>query len=136
MRCPKAELHELLNPHTYIGLAPQIVDTIVATYGVRAVASENGSGGSGGRLTYAQAGVDIDEGDSLVERIKPLAAATRRAGAVGSIGGFGGLFDLSALPRPYKKPTAGRMHRRGGHQAGSCQAGPAVTPPLASTLWR
>ena len=47
-------------------------------------------------LTYADAGVDIDKGDRLVDRIKPLVKATRRAGADGSIGGFGGAFDLKA----------------------------------------
>jgi phosphoribosylaminoimidazole synthetase len=47
-------------------------------------------------LTYAQAGVDIDAGAALVERIKPLAKATRRAGAEASLGGFGALFDLKA----------------------------------------
>jgi phosphoribosylformylglycinamidine cyclo-ligase len=47
-------------------------------------------------LTYAGAGVDIAAGDALVEAIKPLAAATRRAGAIGGIGGFGALFDLRA----------------------------------------
>jgi phosphoribosylformylglycinamidine cyclo-ligase len=47
-------------------------------------------------LTYAQAGVDIDAGAALVERIKPLARATRRPGADGSLGGFGALFDLKA----------------------------------------
>ncbi len=47
-------------------------------------------------LTYAQAGVDIDAGAALVEAIKPLAAATRRAGAEPSLGGFGALFDLKA----------------------------------------
>lgn len=47
-------------------------------------------------LTYADAGVDIDAGDRLVDRIKPLVKATRRAGADGSIGGFGGGFDLKA----------------------------------------
>jgi phosphoribosylformylglycinamidine cyclo-ligase len=47
-------------------------------------------------LTYAQAGVDIDAGNALVERIKPLAKATRRAGAEASLGGFGALFDLKA----------------------------------------
>jgi phosphoribosylaminoimidazole synthetase len=46
-------------------------------------------------LTYAGAGVDIDAGDALVERIKPLAAMTRRAGANADLGGFGGLFDLA-----------------------------------------
>jgi phosphoribosylaminoimidazole synthetase len=47
-------------------------------------------------LTYAQAGVDIDAGAALVERIKPLAKATRRPGAEVSLGGFGALFDLKA----------------------------------------
>ena len=47
-------------------------------------------------LTYADAGVDIDKGDRLIDRIKPLVKATRRAGADGSIGGFGGAFDLKA----------------------------------------
>lgn len=47
-------------------------------------------------LTYAQAGVDIDAGNALVEAIKPLAKATRRPGADGSLGGFGALFDLKA----------------------------------------
>ena len=45
-------------------------------------------------LTYADSGVDIDAGNRLVDRIKPLAKATTRAGVMGSIGGFGGLFDL------------------------------------------
>jgi phosphoribosylformylglycinamidine cyclo-ligase len=47
-------------------------------------------------LTYADAGVDIDAGAAMVERIKPLTRATRRPGADGEIGGFGGLFDLKA----------------------------------------
>ncbi len=47
-------------------------------------------------LTYAQAGVDIDAGNALVERIKPLAKSTRRPGAEASLGGFGALFDLRA----------------------------------------
>ncbi len=45
---------------------------------------------------YAEAGVDIDAGNALVERIGPLAQRTRRPGWVGSIGGFGALFDLKA----------------------------------------
>jgi phosphoribosylformylglycinamidine cyclo-ligase len=45
-------------------------------------------------LTYAQAGVDIDAGNRMVELIKPLVRATARAGADAEIGGFGGLFDL------------------------------------------
>ncbi len=44
--------------------------------------------------TYRDAGVDIDAGNALVRAIKPLARATRRAGADGDLGGFGALFDL------------------------------------------
>src|SRR5499427_8306515 len=47
-------------------------------------------------LTYAQAGVDSDAGEALVEAIKPLAKATRRPGADAALGGFGALFDLKA----------------------------------------
>ena len=47
-------------------------------------------------LTYADAGVDIDAGNRLVDRIKPLARMTRRPGADAELGGFGGLFDLKA----------------------------------------
>ena len=46
--------------------------------------------------TYKDAGVDIDAGEALVDRIKPMAASTRRAGADADLGGFGGLFDLKA----------------------------------------
>src|SRR4051794_41407221 len=47
-------------------------------------------------LTYADAGVDIDAGNAMVDAIKPLVRATRRPGADAEIGGFGGLFDLKA----------------------------------------
>ena len=47
-------------------------------------------------LTYAGAGVDIDAGDALVDRIKPLARSTARPGATADLGGFGGAFDLKA----------------------------------------
>jgi len=47
-------------------------------------------------LTYAEAGVDIDAGNRMVDLIKPLVRATARAGANAEIGGFGGLFDLKA----------------------------------------
>ncbi len=45
---------------------------------------------------YADAGVDIDKGNRLVELIAPLVELTKRPGADGTIGGFGGLFDLKA----------------------------------------
>jgi len=45
-------------------------------------------------LTYAQAGVDIDAGNRMVDLIKPLVRGTARPGADAEIGGFGGLFDL------------------------------------------
>jgi len=47
-------------------------------------------------LSYREAGVDIDAGAALVERIKPLARSTARPGMAGELGGFGGLFDLKA----------------------------------------
>jgi phosphoribosylformylglycinamidine cyclo-ligase len=50
----------------------------------------------GNGLTYAQAGVDIDAGNAMVDTIKPLVRSTRRPGADAEIGGFGGLFDLKA----------------------------------------
>ena len=48
------------------------------------------------RKAYRDAGVDVAAGDALVEAIRPLAETTRRSGCVGSIGGFGAVFDLSA----------------------------------------
>ncbi|MEJ6395183.1 phosphoribosylformylglycinamidine cyclo-ligase [Gymnodinialimonas sp. 2305UL16-5] len=48
------------------------------------------------RLTYADAGVDIDAGNALVDRIRPAAAATARPGVMAGLGGFGALFDLKA----------------------------------------
>ena len=47
-------------------------------------------------LTYAEAGVDIAAGNALVDRIKPMAAATSRPGVMEGLGGFGALFDLRA----------------------------------------
>jgi phosphoribosylformylglycinamidine cyclo-ligase len=54
-------------------------------------------------LTYADAGVDIDAGNALVERIKPAARRTLRAGVMGGLGGFGALFDLKAAG--YRDPV-------------------------------
>ncbi|MFL5256213.1 MAG: phosphoribosylformylglycinamidine cyclo-ligase [Rhodopila sp.] len=47
-------------------------------------------------LSYRDAGVDIDAGDALVDMIKPLTKATKRPGVMGTLGGFGALFDLKA----------------------------------------
>ncbi len=53
-------------------------------------------------LSYKAAGVDIDAGDALVERIKPLAKRTLREGVLGGIGGFGALFEI---PKRFKEPV-------------------------------
>lgn len=53
-------------------------------------------------LTYRDAGVDIDAGEALVDRIKPLAAKTLREGVLSGIGGFGALFEL---PSHYRQPV-------------------------------
>ncbi|WP_414674496.1 phosphoribosylformylglycinamidine cyclo-ligase [Luteibacter sp.] len=55
-----------------------------------------------GSLTYRDAGVDIDAGNALVERIKPMVKRTFRPEVMGGLGGFGGLFDLSGR---YKEPV-------------------------------
>ncbi len=55
------------------------------------------------RLTYRAAGVDIDEGDRLVELIRPYAESTTREGVLGGLGGFGGLFALA--PGRYREPV-------------------------------
>ncbi len=55
--------------------------------------TEQAKGAKNG-ITYADAGVDIDAGNALVERIKPAAKRTMRAGSMSGLGGFGALFDL------------------------------------------
>ena len=53
-------------------------------------------------LSYKDAGVDMDAGDALVERIKPLAKRTMREGVLAGIGGFGALFEV---PKRYREPV-------------------------------
>ncbi len=53
-------------------------------------------------LSYKDAGVDIDAGDALVERIKPMAAKTLREGVLSGLGGFGALFEV---PKRYREPV-------------------------------
>jgi phosphoribosylformylglycinamidine cyclo-ligase len=57
---------------------------------------------SGKHLTYREAGVDIEAGDALVERIKPMAQRTMRPEVMGGIGGFGALFEVS---KKYREPV-------------------------------
>ena len=60
------------------------------------------SGTPAAPLSYKDAGVDIDAGDALVERIKPLARRTMREGVLAGIGGFGALFEV---PKRYREPV-------------------------------
>ena len=53
-------------------------------------------------LSYRDAGVDMEAGDALVERIKPMAKKTMREGVLAGIGGFGALFEV---PKHYKEPV-------------------------------
>lgn len=52
---------------------------------------------SSGNLTYKESGVDINAGEDLVQRIKPLALGTKRPGVIGGLGGFGGLFKINMV---------------------------------------
>lgn len=65
--------------------------------------ADHNQGTPGKGLSYRDAGVDIDAGNALVQRIKPQAARTHRPGILGGIGGFGALFELP-LDR-YREPV-------------------------------
>ncbi len=69
---------------------------------VRAIFAMSNSAATPTPLSYKDAGVDIDAGDALVERIKPLAKKTMREGVLAGIGGFGALFEV---PKRYKEPV-------------------------------
>src|SRR5690606_18025822 len=57
---------------------------------------------SGSSLSYREAGVDIDAGEALVDRIRPLARRTMREGVLAGIGGFGALFEV---PKRFREPV-------------------------------
>jgi len=65
------------------------------------MSEQNATPSSASSLSYRDAGVDIDAGNSLVEQIKADVKRTHRPGVMGGIGGFGGMFEL---PEGYKKP--------------------------------
>ena len=69
---------------------------------VRAIFAMSNSAATPTPLSYKDAGVDIDAGDALVERIKPLAKKTMREGVLAGIGGFGALFEV---PKRCKEPV-------------------------------
>ena len=60
-------------------------------------------------LSYKDAGVDIDAGNALVERIKSVANRTRRPEVMAGLGGFGALFEL---PQGYNQPVVSCMLRQ------------------------
>ena len=71
---------------------------------------------------YAEAGVDIEAGDALVERIKPFAKASARPGTTAALGGFGGLFDLKAAG--FKDPILVASNDGGGTKVKiACETG-------------
>jgi len=78
------------------GMAPKDVASAVPSGFLAGFADMTDTPRRENALSYRDAGVDIDAGNALVEAIKPAVKSTRRAGADGEIGGFGGLFDLKA----------------------------------------
>ncbi|OMH79185.1 Bifunctional purine biosynthetic protein ADE1 [Zancudomyces culisetae] len=63
----------------------------------KAEADNSNAGSSGGKLTYADAGVNVELGNKLVEIIKPMVKQTRREGADSELGGFGGVVELAKM---------------------------------------
>jgi hypothetical protein len=83
-------------------------------------------------LSYRDAGVDIDAGDQLVERIKPFARKTIRPGVLGGIGGFGALFEV---PRKLPRAGTGFGYRRGWDQTQAGFSSCSGMTPSASIWW-
>ena len=81
---------------------------------------------------YAQSGVDVEAGYEVVERIKKHVARTERAGVMGALGGFGGMFDLSQTG--VKEPVL--ILVRMGSEPSSCWPfSMTSTIPLGRTVW-
>ena len=82
-------------------------------------------------LSYRDAGVDIDEGDALVEAIKPFARRTMRPEVLAGIGGFGALCEIKKYRQPVlvSAPTASAP-------SSSSPSSSIATTPSASTSWR
>ncbi len=74
--------------------ARNIPSTIAFSLQTEPDVSGQRSSSSGSPISYRDAGVNIEAGNSLVERIKPVVAATRRPGVLSGLGGFGALFEL------------------------------------------
>jgi hypothetical protein len=68
-------------------------------------------------ISYRDSGVDIDAGDALVERIKPLVKRTHRPEVLAGIGGFGASGGAACRLPP---PGPGRRHGRGRHETAPC----------------
>ena len=88
---------------------------------------------SGGASAYKSAGVDLEAGYEAVARMKKHVQKTMRSGAMGAVGGFGGLFDLSAVP--VKEPVLVSGTDGVGTKLKLAFA-LAGTTPSASTRWR
>ena len=99
----KARVQALEGPALCDAVSKLVADVRAGRDAAVAASTSSSDGTAAAALTYASAGVSIDAGNALVDDIKPLAKATNRAGVMGSIGGFGGLFDTRAAG--YKDPV-------------------------------
>jgi phosphoribosylformylglycinamidine cyclo-ligase len=82
-------------------------------------------------LTYRDAGVDIDAGNEVVERIKPLVKRTFRPEVMGGLGGFGALFDLSGR---YREPVLVSAPTAWAPSSSSRSSSTATTPSASTSV--
>src|ERR1700722_4080325 len=83
-------------------LIPSVKIRILPNLIVSPAMNDPKAGAAVAGLSYRDAGVDMDAGDALIDRIKPFAKKTLRDGVLGGIGGFGALFEG---PKRYKEPV-------------------------------